>query len=537
MHKQENRAARAATALRLIALTILTAAGCADVAKEYSEQTLVRAIDSDPTSLVPNLMFDTGSVEIARDTYEGLTTTSETGDITLGSAARVSVDREGTRYTFEIREDARWSNGDPLLASDFVRGIKFAVDPENGARQANILAPLRNYEAVRSSALPIEALGVVAIDERTLQIDLEYAAPHIFSILEYPLCYPMHARALNADYKSSFPPSNGAYKITSYLFANDVQIEKNEFYHGEASVKIESVRYILSQDQAAIFRRFRSQEVHLTASVPTNQVETARSLQDGRYIQSPQLAVYYYAFNTSKPPLDDIRIRKALNISVDRTSLVRDVLASGQTEAISPVPNFMPGFTEFRRPRDAFGSQQSIQEANALLEAAGYNTANKLEIELLYNTGSDHSRIAQYVTHTWQSQLPVKVSQKNLEFRVLLDTHNDRSSWDVIRSSWTADFADPINFLSIFETHSPNNISGISDESYDAMLLDAQSTLDQDRRYEKLFDAESQLMTHHANLFLYYYSDRRMVSTELSEFTPNPMGIIKSQFLSWQKAN
>ena len=325
MHKQENRAARAATALRLIALTILTAAGCADVAKEYSEQTLVRAIDSDPTSLVPNLMFDTGSVEIARDTYEGLTTTSETGDITLGSAARVSVDREGTRYTFEIREDARWSNGDPLLASDFVRGIKFAVDPENGARQANILAPLRNYEAVRSSALPIEALGVVAIDERTLQIDLEYAAPHIFSgfssIRSAIQCTLRALETLTTKVVSR--QANGAYKITSYLHerlndANTLILERIEFYHEtKASVKYRerSLPAILSRRiKRRSFRRFRSRgsPPNSKRAQPTKsrlRDPSARTVADAYSSRTTARHVYYYFVQfTSKPPaLTDIR--------------------------------------------------------------------------------------------------------------------------------------------------------------------------------------------------------------------------------------
>ncbi|MEL7537568.1 MAG: peptide ABC transporter substrate-binding protein [Pseudomonadota bacterium] len=513
----------------LIAVSVF---GCSSDGSD-SEKVFVRASDSNPTTLMPNLVYETGGTEIARDAYEGLMAMGSNGKLQLGTAANFEVTNGGRTYVFEIREDAKWSNGDSVTAEDYVRGIRFAANPYNSARQANLLSPLANYQAVREGSASLSDLGVKALSAREIQFDLEYPAPYLLAILENPLAYPLHASAENTGNTQEPVPTNGAYTFSNVRPGIDIELRKNPNYYAADSVKIQKVRYVLSQDQTAVFNQFRSGSIHLTASVPTSLIEIARQLENGTYYESPQLAVYYYAFNTSQPPLDDIRARRALDIAVDRNQLVSLVLASGQLPATAPVPPYTPGFEQFERDTKFYGSETAIAEAQSLFRELGYSDDRKMAIRLLFNTGSDHRRIAQYVASEWESSLPVEVELWNQEFRVLLDTHKDKSAWEVIRSSWSADIPDAENFLTIFSSNSENNISGVRSSVFDDQLAKAHRETDPNRRNQIFLEAENTLLSEHANLFLYYYSDRRLLSKSVTEFAPNPIGVIRTQHLGW----
>ncbi|MEM8982828.1 MAG: peptide ABC transporter substrate-binding protein, partial [Pseudomonadota bacterium] len=352
-------------------------------------------------------------------------------------------------------------------------------------------------------------------------------------LLEYPLTYPMHRNSALRLRNNEFPISNGAYQIVGAAIGSDITLQKNPYYYDAESTTIESVRYLTTQDQNAVYNRFRAGQVHLTASVPSTRINQAESLADAEFVVSPQLTVYYYALNTTAPPLNNKNVRRALDISIDRVKLVATVLASGQVPAASPVPPYMPGYGRSNRNAFEYGSDRYVQEAAALLAEEGYTVDNRLKIRMLYNTGSDHRRIALYLKATWASSLPVDVELDNVDFRVLLDRHRNKSTWDAVRSSWSADYPDASTFLSIFTSDSPNNIAGTKMPKYDVLIDAAASETEQMTRNKLLVQAEEILEREHANIFLYYYADRRLRSKKITSYVPNSLGIIKTQHLAW----
>ena len=517
--------------LFLYSLVAVILSGCdLDRFQPGQLRTLERNFDGAPATLDPQRAVDIGATDLARDLFEGLVTTNPAGDLRSGTAILHAVSADGLSYEFIIRSNAKWSNGDPVTAADFVRAFEYAARPETLAPQAGLLDVIKGFTAIHSNGAASDSLGVTALDEKKLRIDLEYPAPYVLSLLEYPIAYPRHKGTTN-----DVLISNGPYRLSDHVLGSSVTAEKNPYYWDAENVAIERVRYTDIPDENALLSRFRTGELHITTTVPNPLMEWITENLADQYHAVPRLAIYYYAFNLERGPLTDRRVRKALNIVVDRQTLVESVIRGGQLPAYSFVPPGMPGYE--REPGDGFelSLNERIALAQRLMNEAGYTKNDSLNLTLYYNFGDNHQRIALYVADQWNKHLPVTVKPLNQEFKVLLDTQQDRSKWDVIRTSWTADFPDPYNFLAIFKAGDAMNIAGYIEPEYDRLLASSLMERDPERRMEIMKNAEATLLTEHPGLLLYYYVERNLVSDDVSGYVGNSLGILRTQHLRWAK--
>ena len=516
------------TRLTVALLAVFTVCSCGQNDKHaFRESTLVRASKSEPKTLDPQKLYDTGSAEICRDIFEGLMRWAPNGNLVPATAESVSVSELGKRFVFKIRPQARWSNGDVVSADDFVRAFRFALAPENASPQAELLLPIVNARRSLDGELPVSQIGVKALAPDVLEIRLETNAPYFLTLLDYPLTFPRHKLASPAQ-----PITNGAYVLAENRPGHSTLLTRNQHYWDRKSVSIQNVRYLHIIQELTQVNLFRAGDLAITSTVPSAVSPKLQEDYPKSFKTTPLLATYYYAFNTQEGPLADAEIRRSLSMVVEQELMTGTLLHDGQLPAYAFVPPYL--WTTSAAPNSAIRANKSRQQddAQAILEKKGYSIENKLRIRLVTNNGDNHSKIALFVANQWSSKLPVEVQIATTEFRVLLDLQKDRGSWDVIRTSWTADFPDPINFLAILASGSPNNIPGYENGRFDSLLSESYNEQDPIKRERLLATAQELLLDQHAALFLYHYVDRRLVSDDLEGFAGNSLGIYRSQDLS-----
>ncbi|MEO1034632.1 MAG: peptide ABC transporter substrate-binding protein [Pseudomonadota bacterium] len=513
--------------------TLLLLAACSQSGSDKVDaNVLIRASKSEPASLNPQLVYDTGSAEIARDLFEGLLRWDQSGNLIPAAAESYQISEDGKRLLFSIRNNARWSNGDRLTAEDFVRGLQFALSPENKSPQAALLRPIKNAGSVLDLKAPAENIGVVAISDSQLAIDLEAPAPYFVTLLDYPLTYPRHASTSDAA-----PITNGAYSLVSHRPGYRTDLAKNRYYWDNANVQISEVQYLHLDAEVTEVNLFRSGELHISSTVPSSMAPLLLKDHPEEYHTTPQLGTYYYAFNLTEGPLSDETIRVALIEAVDTTELTAELLFSGQAPASTLIPPYLWDSGFGNDPRTSQTKKiDALEQARAKLEEQGYTERTPLPIRLAINSGDNHRKIALYVANAWNELLPVEVEIQSYEFKVLLDIQKDKSAWDVVRTSWTADFPDAVNFLEIFVGSSPNNIPGYNDDYYNRLVAESYDTSDSLERAKVLYAAEQRLVTSNSNLFLYHYVDRRLASSQLGAFVGNKLGIYRSQDLYFKSS-
>ena len=525
--------------LKIIFLApLLLLPGCSDgdsdlppASNQPASRELVRSIDGPPATLDPQQVVEANAAEVIRDMFEGLISTDALGRHVPGAAQSYAVSNDGLVYKFTLRKNLKWSNGDPLTAADFVRGFRNAVDPASNAPQVTLLEPIENFDSIASGDTPPDELGVTADDTHSIEIRLRYPAPYLVSILEYPVSYPRHKGIRTTE--NQLPISNGPYRLTNSVVGTSLSLERNEHYWNPNTAEIERIRYVASSDESAVLNRFRSGEIQLTSTIPDAMLPWIKTNLTVEYRATPQLGVYFIAFDLTEKPFHSAKVRKAVSFVIDRELLVQNVLRGDQVAALSLVP---PGIDGYTYPVPEFHNlsySNRLRLAEKIMREMGYDQSNPLRIKLLYNIGDNHKRIALFVADQIQKNLPVKVSLENIEFRVLLQRQSEPKSWDLIRTSWIADYPDPYNFLSIFRTGHVNNVPKFSNFEFDELLDRSQITNDRNERFRLLGQAETLLQESYPALFLYYYVDRRLVSPKLENFHGNPLAIVRTQHLRW----
>ena len=451
---------------------------------------------------------------------------SASGELVPAAAASVTVLDDGRRLIFDIRKDAAWSNGDALTAQDFVRAFRFALDPANAAPQRELLLAIKNAANALDEKVPVNEIGVRALSAGQLEILLESDAPYFLSILDYPVSFPRHA-------ESEITPelSNGAYTVAEVRYGDFILLRKNERYWDSENVSIPQVRYVHISAEMTEVNLFRAGDLHITSTIPSAISPKLRADYEREFRSIPQLGTYYYALNTTKEPLSDPEIREALVSVLDTNELTAALLHDGQPAAHSIVPPYLWPTTNQSDAPSPTVRDSPVRDANRTLERMGFNASNPISITLAINSGDNHTKIALYVADVWQRSLPVEVTIETSEFRVLLDKQKDKTSWDVIRTSWTADFPDAVNFLAMFTTNSPNNIPGFQNQTYDELIDASFKTNDPAERVSILRLAETELIDANAGLYLYHYVDRRLVSELVRNFRENNLGIYRTQDL------
>lgn len=498
---------------------------------------LHRGLPSDPESVDPHKARSTQAGDILRDIGEGLLGYSPGGELVPGVAESWEVSDEGLTYTFRIRDNARWSNGDPVTAGDFVFSLRRLVDPATAAFYASSIAVVANAEAIIAGELPPDELGVEAVGDRTLVIRLTQPTPYLLSLLTFPSTFPVHARSIAMHGEGFTRPgnllSNGAYKLAAWTPGSVLALSRNEQYWNNAATAIDEVRHHVLTQGVTELNRYRAGELHITSTVPPDTFAQVGEEYGDQLRVAPYLGIYYYGFNLSKPPFkDNPGLREALSMAIDRDVLVEKITGRGEAPAFSWVP---PGVDNYEPRRLAFaGMSQDERNARArrLIAEAGYGPDNPLRIELRYNTSDEHRRIALAVQAMWKDALGVETTLINEEFQVLLANMREAEVTQVFRSSWIGDYNDAHTFLSIVESDNASNLPRYANEEYDAVMDQAARQLNPQWRRVHLEEAERVFLADHAVIPLYFFVSKHLVSPEVQGWGDNVLDYHYSQHLS-----
>ncbi|MEM1262680.1 MAG: peptide ABC transporter substrate-binding protein [Pseudomonadota bacterium] len=453
--------------------------------------------------------------------------TNAHGELEVGAADSYEISDDGKTLTFVLRDDLFWSNGSPMKSQDFVAGIRFAARAENRSPQAKLLSAIRGFDEYYAGGDP-KRFGVTAINEKELRIELDEATPYFLWILDYPVSYPRSSSSKETQL------TNGPYKLIQRTPGSSVELQKNASYWDSRNVAIERVKYLSIVDENAMLQRFRAGEIHVTSTVPNQYTQWIEDNLEHAYKPAQQLATYFYFFNTEDPKLKTATVREALYHAVDRKKLTQEVLRGGQQPAYTLVPPETPNYSDSvaqsvrTKARDF-----DFAKARNAMQKLGYNEQNPLEITILVNSGTNHRSVALFVSSEWSSKLPVRTVIQTEEFRVLLDTMKDPAKWEVIRSSWTADYPDAISFLEIFAEGNPNNFLGYANVKFQEGI-EALPKLENKARQLKLADLETTLLADFPILPLYFFVKRRLVTDQVEGFHTNPLAILRSKHLSFR---
>ena len=496
--------------------------------RELAErQVLHKGNGAEPQSLDPHRGEGVPGSNIQRDLYEGLISEAPTGEVIPGAAESWDISEDGRTYTFSLRRNARWSNGDPVTAEDFVYSLRRSLDPATLSRYTFILNPIRNAAAVAGAETPATELGVEALDEHTLQIELENPTPYFLGLLTHSASYPVHRGSIEAHGDRHARPgnmiTNGAYRLEEWVVQSHIKLVRNPHYWDNEATIIEEVWYHGTEDKSAELSRYRAGELDITESIPKRQLPWIRENLREDLIISPYLGSYYYGFNVTKPPFEDNpKLRRALALAVDRDIITRQVTGAGEMPAygwVPPVVNY-----EGQKIREADWTQaERNEEASRLYAEAGYSADNPLRTEIVYNTQEDHKRIAIAIAAMWKQTLGVEVSILNQEWKVFLDTRRQKQDTQVFRGGWIGDYNDAYTFAELMQSQSGLNDSGYSDREYDRLLALASAEGDLARRAELLQQAEKVLLEDLPILPIYAYVTSRLVKPWVGGYSPNIM--------------
>ncbi len=490
----------------------------------------------EPDTLDPHHASGTWENRIIGDMFLGLTTEAADGSVIPGAAESWTVSDDGLVYTFTIR-DHTWSDGTPVTAGDFVFAMRRLLAPETAAEYASLLYTVKNAKALNEASLEdMQNLGVEAIDDKTLEITLEYPAPYFIEQLTHFTAFPIPKHKLDELGEDWVKPenivSNGAYTVTEWVPNTHVRSEKNDAFYDADNVAIDSIVYFPAEERNAATKQFRADEIDIQYDFASEQIDWLKeNLPDETRI-SPYLGIYYYPINTSKPPFDNVDVRQALAMAIDRAAITDKVLKTGEVPAYSFVP---PDTGDYGEPAYVdwkdFSYEDRVAKARELLAGAGFGPDKPLELQLRYNTSENHKKVAIAVASMWK-QIGVQAELFNAEVKV---HYNDlqQGNFDIARAGWIADYNDPQNFLYLMKTETgPLNYAQFSVPDYDGFMDQADIETDKAKRSDLMREAEAIAMAEMPNIPIYYYISKNLVSKRVQGYVDNTSDRHRTRFLS-----
>ena len=492
------------------------------------EQIVYRGNGGEPETLDPHLAQGVPASHILRDLFEGLTTESAEGDLIPGAALRWNISRDARTYTFYLRRDLTWSDGEPLSAEDFVYSLQRALNPETASSAARTLLPIQNAREVLGGELPVEELGISLLDEFSMQITLTGPTPYFLGLLASPVAYPVNRKNLEEFGDQFAKPdklvSNGAYVLKGWTPRVSIELQKNPNFRDAELTLIERVHYIPTEDRSAEVKQFRSGELDWTNEVPNNQFKWLQQHYPDELVISPWMGSYFFGFNlTQEPFIDNPSLRMALILAIDRQIITDKVTQFGEEPSFALVPPGIDGYVPFSPEYADWAQEERDHEASRLYEQAGYSEDRPLRIEIRYNTSDNDKKIALAIASMWKQALGVNVTLVNEEFRVFLQNREQKVITQVFRAGWISDYNDPYSFLELFRTGHGRNDYGYSNSTFDALLDEVGTERVRARRERLMFEAERVLMSDHVIMPIFTYVTKRLVNPHLRGWHNNVM--------------
>jgi oligopeptide transport system substrate-binding protein len=503
---------------------------------ELARQQILRAANgAEPETLDPHRASGVTASNVLRDIFEGLIDEAADGTLIPGAAESWTVSDDGRVYTFKLRANGRWSNGDPVTAEDFAFGFRRSADPRTLSEYSAILYPLENAEAVVSGTLPPENLGVRAIDDRTLEIRLHSPTPYILGLLTHSSTYPVHRPSLEKlggkFARAGNLVGNGAYRLNAWVVQSHIQLVRNPYFWDDAHTTLDEVWYYPVESADAELNRYRAGEFDLTYTLPNRQLPWLRKNLPKELRIAPYLGSYVYGFNTRQPPFrDNIPLRKALAMALDRDVIVNKVGGAGEIASYGWVPP-VTGYRIQQPPWATWTQEERNAEARRQYQKAGYSAEKPLHVQLLYNTETNHRRLAVAMAAMWRDVLGVDTEILSQEWQVFLQTRRTRIDTQVFRYGWIGDYNDPYTFAEILLTPHGQNDMAYSNPRYDELVGRATREADPARRMAMLEEAERIMLDDMPILPIYYYVSKRVIKPWVAGYEDNIMDHHQSRFV------
>jgi len=534
---------RRALAWLLLLGLCCTLVACGRGSSDIPNHIFAYALGSDPETFDPGRM--SGSVEgrIAYDLFEGLISPGPgDSDVRPGVAERWEMSEDGFTYRFFLRNDARWSNGDPVTAHDFAYAWLRILRGDVAANYVTFVRYFENARAYELTARKLRhplvssrliralepAVGIEVVNDYELVVTLQNVTPYFLDVAMFYTLFPVHRGSIETHgqegaFRAANIVTNGPYRMHSFQRRNRIILKQNEHYWDRASLAIEEVHALIIEDNSARVTAYLDGRVDWSNDPPHNQLATLAAVPG--FQSAPMFGTYYFRFNVTRPPLDDVRVRTALTLAVNREELCRCTLDDMVDAALSFVPP-TPGYT--RQEMVEFDPAR----ARALLAEAGYpNGQGFPTMELLYNTSENHRVIAQALQDMWSVELGINVRLLNQEWQVYLDAM-DKLEYDVARAGWIGDYVDPNTFLSLWRSFDENNNTGWENERYDALMQRSMGETDPARREQILIEAEQLLLTELPVMPIYFYSQFHLVSPRIRGWEMNVRDTHLTRYIS-----
>jgi len=531
-----NRISAAHTTLLAVLVLLLAACGSSEQ-PDSAASTIHRGMGDEPESLDVHLVKSVEAGDVLRDIAEGLVGYTPNGELRAAAATRWEISEDGREYTFWLRPNAHWSNGDPVTASDFVFGFRRLVDPATAAFYTESIEAVANAREIIAGELPTDHLGVEAIDEHQLLIRLAEPVPYFLGLLTHPSTFPVHAGSFaehgSAHARAGNLVSNGAYQLDEWVLGSTISLSRNVYYWNNSATAIDKVIHHVTSESATELNRYRAGELDTTRTIPPESFAQMVEEHPNEVRVSPALGVYYYGFNMQRPPFaDNSDLRQALSMAIDRETLVEKVTGRGEAPAYGWVPPGATGYDPQHFSYRNLSREERHQRARLMYREAGFSDDNPATFELRYNTSDTQQRIALAVQGMWRDVLGAEATLVNEEFQVLLANVSEKKVTEMFRLNWNADYTDAHSFLSVLESDNPSNMPGYSNSEYDSLMERAGSQTDSALRIAYLEEAERLMLSDHPLIPLYFYVNKAMVKPRVRGWGDNVLNYHYSQHLS-----
>ncbi|EAM2802962.1 oligopeptide ABC transporter substrate-binding protein OppA [Salmonella enterica] len=511
----------------LAALMAASAANAADVpagVQLADKQTLVRNNGSEVQSLDPHKIEGVPESNVNRDLFEGLLISDVEGHPSPGVAEKWE-NKDFKVWTFHLRKNAKWSDGTPVTASDFVYSWQRLADPNTASPYASYLqyGHIANIDDIIAGKKPATELGVKALDDHTLEVTLGEPVPYFYKLLVHPSVSPVPKSAVEKFGDKWTQPANivtnGAYKLKNWVVNERIVLERNPQYWDNDKAVINQVTYLPISSEVTDVNRYRSGEIDMTYNnMPIELFQKLKKEIPNEVRVDPYLCTYYYEINNQKAPFNDVRVRTALKLALDRDIIVNKVKNQGDLPGYSYTPPYTDGAKLVEPEWFKWSQKKRNEEAKKLLTEAGFTADKPLTFDLLYNTSDLHKKLAIAVASIWKKNLGANVKLENQEWKTFLDTRH-QGAFDVARAAWCADYNEPTSFLNTMLSDSSNNTAHYKSPAFDKLIADTLKVTDDAQRSELYAKAEQQLDQDSAIVPVYYYVNARLVKPWVGGYT------------------
>ncbi len=481
----------------------------------------------DAPTLDPALAQDTQSSRVIYDLFEGLTSFDQKMQTIPGLAETWDISKDQLTYTFHLRPDIKFSDGTPITANDVVFSLQRLVDPKTGSPYNMLGSNIVNGQAIIDKKLPVNSLGVVALDKNTVEIKLVHPDASFLAICAMPNLSIISKANLNKYGNDWTQPgkmvNSGAYKLTERVIKGYILLSKNSYYYDAKDVSIKQVKFMPIVEYSSSLNQYKSGNIDITYSLPIDQYKTIKRQMPTEEHTVTQEGLYYYDLNMTLPKFrDNPKLREALSMAVDRNALVKVVLGQDQTPLYSYVTETIEAgkFAGINYDWANWSRDKQIAKAQQLFKEAGYGANNPLEISISYNTNDLHKKVALAVGSMWQEVFgdrSIQVTIANQEWKTFLKARNT-ANYDVARDGWIADYDSIDSYTNLYQCDNPQNNSKMCNKEYNNLLMQAQKTANPEERVDLIRKAIAIAMDEYAIIPLYQYTYFRMISPKVKGY-------------------